>query len=153
VLDRRWIASHIPHQHRMCLLEAVMEWDEARVLCRATSHRDGDNPLRAHDRLGAACGIEYAAQAMAIHGALLASQGMAPRVGYLTSVREVELHVSRLDDLFDDLDIEAWLNAGDGNNVLYRFSVRAGQRELLRGRAAVMLDVDRTSRDALEPKT
>ena len=39
---------------------------------RASSHRAADNPLRAHGRLGAACGIEYAAQAMAVHGALLA---------------------------------------------------------------------------------
>ncbi len=137
----------------MCLLEAVLEWDGARVLCRATSHRDGDNPLRAHDRLGAACGIEYAAQAMAVHGALLASDSTAPRAGYLTSVRDVALRVSRLDDLFEDLDVEAWLNTGDGNNVLYRFSVRAGQRELLCGRAAVMLDNGRTARDAVEPKT
>ena len=34
-----------------------------------------DNPLRSHGRLGAASGIEYAAQAMALHGALA---GAAP---------------------------------------------------------------------------
>ena len=29
-----------------------------------------DHPLRAHGRLGVACGVELAAQAMAVHGAL-----------------------------------------------------------------------------------
>ncbi len=146
-LDRTWIASRIPHKHRMCLLDGVVEWGEARVVCRATSHRDVDNPLRAHGRLGVACGIEYAAQAMAVHGALLAAEGAPPRIGYLTSVREVALHASRLDDVVEDLEIEALRHSGDGNNILYRFSVRAGHRALLDGRAAVVLDTDRLARD------
>ena len=152
-LDRAWIASRIPHKHRMCLLESVVEWDEVRVVCRATSHRDADNPLRAHGRLGVACGIEYAAQAMSVHGALLTPEGAPPRIGYLTSVREVALHVSRLDDVVADLEIEALRNAGDGNSVLYRFTVRADRRELLRGRAAVVLDAGRFARDLAEGET
>ena len=146
-LDRIWIASRSPHQHRMCLLDGVVQWNEARVVCRATSHRDFDNPLRAHGRLGVACGIEYAAQAMAVHGALLAVESATPRMGYLTSVREVALYASRLDDVVADLEIEALRHFGDGNNVLYRFTVRADHRELLCGRAAVVLDTDRLARD------
>jgi predicted hotdog family 3-hydroxylacyl-ACP dehydratase len=146
MLDRAWIASHIPHKHRMCLLDYVVEWDEGRIVCRATSHRDPDNPLRSRGQLGAACGIEYAAQAMAVHGALLAAEGAPPRTGYLTSVREVALHASRLDDVVADLEIEALRHAGDGNNIVYRFMVRADRRELLSGRAAVVLDSDRLVR-------
>jgi predicted hotdog family 3-hydroxylacyl-ACP dehydratase len=146
-LDRTWIASHIPHQHRMCLLDGVVEWDEARVVCRATSHRDADNPLRAHGRLGVACGIEYAAQAMAVHGALLTAEGAPPRIGYLTSVRDVALHASRLDEVVADLEIEALRHSGDGNNAIYRFTVRADHRELLCGRATVVLDAGRFARD------
>lgn len=71
--DHAWIAAHIPHQGDMCLLDRVVKWDEQRIQCQAGSHRLGDNPLRSRDRLSAACGIEYAAQAMAVHGALLAS--------------------------------------------------------------------------------
>jgi predicted hotdog family 3-hydroxylacyl-ACP dehydratase len=151
-LDRAWIASHIPHQYRMCLLDGVVEWDEARGVCRATSHRDADNPLRAHGRRGGACGIEYAAQAMAVHGALLTAEGASPRMGYLTSVREVALHASRLDDVVADLEIEALRHAGDGNNVAYRFTVRADHRELLCGRATVVLDADRLARGLAEGK-
>ena len=75
MLDRAWIAAHIPHQGSMCLLDAVREWSGEAITCTASSHTDPANPLRADGRLGAANGIEYAAQAMAIHGALLAGDG------------------------------------------------------------------------------
>ena len=86
-LDHGWIAAHIPHQGSMCLLDRVLEWSGQRIVCDALSHTDPLNPLRAAARLGAANGVEYAAQAMAVHGALLAPTGAAPTQGYLTSVR------------------------------------------------------------------
>lgn len=140
MLDHAWIAAHIPHQGDMCLLDAVVDWSENAISCRAISHTDPANPLRAADRLGAATGIEYAAQAMAIHGALLAGQDDAPRQGYLTSVRSVTLHVDRLDDLSGPLDIQAERLSGDANNILYQFSVGHAGRCLIEGRAAVVLD-------------
>lgn len=140
VLDRDWIAAHIPHQGSMCLLNATVGWSETAISCRATSHTDPANPLRAEGRLGAAAGIEYAAQAMAIHGALLAHADEQPRQGYLTSVRGVTLHVARLDDLPGELDVSAERLSGDGNNILYQFSLSHAGRCLLEGRAAVVLD-------------
>ncbi|MDD4881794.1 MAG: 3-hydroxylacyl-ACP dehydratase, partial [Gallionellaceae bacterium] len=62
-LDRDWLLGHIPHQGSMCLLERIDAWDSQHIRCTASSHRAPDNPLRGHGRLGAACGIEYAAQA------------------------------------------------------------------------------------------
>lgn len=140
MLDRAAIAARIPHRDAMCLLDQALEWTAERIRCRAASHRRADNPLRAEGRLGAACGIEYAAQAMALHGALLAAEATEPRQGYLASVRGVELHVARLDDIEDDLEIEAERLSGDERNVLYRFAVSAAGRPLLAGRAAVILD-------------
>lgn len=139
------IARRIPHQGSMCLLERVSAWDTQQIRCEASSHRDSDNPLRAHGRLGAACGIEYAAQAMAVHGALLAESGagaasLGPTLGYLASVRGVTLHVDRLDDLSDALSIHAERLSGDSTTILYSFTVHAGRRLLLGGRAAVILD-------------
>ena len=140
MLDHAWIAAHIPHQGDMCLLGAVTEWSEISITCRTTSHTDPANPLRADGRLGAANGIEYAAQAMAIHGALLANADDSPRQGYLTSVRSVSLHVARLDDLPGELDVQAERLSGDANNILYQFSLSHGGRCLIEGRAAVVLD-------------
>lgn len=139
MLDRVAIAARIPHQGSMCLLDAVLAWDSGQIHCRASSHRQPDNPLRAAARLGAACGIEYAAQAMAVHGALLAPEGAPPRPGYLASVRSVQLAVDRLDDLPQDLDIVAERLSGDENNILYHFRVEHAGDLLLSGRAAVML--------------
>jgi len=140
VLDHAWIAAHIPHQGNMCLLDAVVDWSENAISCRAIGHSDPANPLRAEGRLGAANGIEYAAQAMAIHGALLAGQDDAPRQGYLTSVRSVALHVDRLDDLAGPLAVQAERLSGDANTILYQFSVGHAGRCLLEGRAAVVID-------------
>lgn len=140
-LDKHWIAARIPHQGSMCLLERVESWDEQRVRAIAASHRAADNPLRAHGRLAAACGIEYAAQAMAVHGALTAQQDR-PRAGFLASVRGATLHVGRLDDIEDDLVVEIERFSGDGNNVLYDFTVSAAGKTLVEGRAAVIINAD-----------
>lgn len=131
----------------MCLLDRVEDFDEQRICCRAHSHRAAGNPLRAHGRLGAACGIEYAAQAMAVHGALLAptvdtmgTKNTPARAGYLVSLRDTRLYVSRLDDIAADLTIEAVCVTRNSNHILYQFSVRAESCLLLEGRAAVVLD-------------
>lgn len=136
------IAARIPHQGRMCLLDRVQAWDEDLIHCRATSHRDADNPLREPSGLPATSGIEYAAQAMALHGALVASATSAPRVGFLASVRSVTLHVGRLDTIADDLDIRAERVTGDDHSILYTFAVEAAGKPLVSGRAAVVLDAD-----------
>jgi len=147
VLDRAWIAAHIPHQGDMCLLDAVHEWSAEAITCTASSHTDPANPLRADGRLGAANGIEYAAQAMAIHGALLAGNAGQPRQGYLTSVRGVTMHAARLDDLPGELIVQAERLSGDANNILYQFSVSHADRCLLEGRAAVVLDASTLSKE------
>ena len=140
MLDRAWIAAHIPHQGTMCLLHAVLEWDERRIVCEALSHTLADNPLRADGRLGAATGVEYAAQAMAVHGGLLAPEGTPPTQGYLTSVRSLALHVPRLDDLAGPLRISAERLSGDARLILYQFHIHHHDHCVLEGRASVVLD-------------
>jgi predicted hotdog family 3-hydroxylacyl-ACP dehydratase len=140
-LDRAWIECHIPHQGAMCLLDEVLEWDPLRIRCRSSSHRSPDNPLRAHARLGSVCGIEYASQAMAVHSALLAPvAGAAPAIGYLGSLRNVALHVARLDRIDADLIASAARVSSDGRVALYEFALHAADQLLLSGRATVILD-------------
>lgn len=140
-LDRAWIAARIPHAGSMCLLDEVLTWSPEAIHCRSTSHHLADNPLRAAGRLGIANGIEYAAQAMAAHGALRAGADAAPRAGFLTSVREVRFHADRL-DCAEELDIHAECLNGDGNHLIYAFRIEAGGKALIEGRASVMLDAD-----------
>ncbi|WER50129.1 3-hydroxylacyl-ACP dehydratase [Cupriavidus sp. WKF15] len=125
----------------MCLLDSVIDWDADFIRCVATSHHSADNPLRAHGRLAAVCGVEYAAQAMAAHGAASQQGTQRPRMGYLASVRKLVLDVDRLDDIDGSLTIEAHRISGEGANVLYAFEVSGSGKRLLCGRAAVILDV------------
>lgn len=135
------IAALIPHQGRMNLLDAVLACTPQAISCRARSHRRADHPLRLDGTLPAPVGIEYAAQAMALHGALNARPGVRGRPGFLASARGVRLHVARLDDVAGDLLVQVDHLAGDERQALYRFALHdeAG-RVLLDGRATVVLD-------------
>ena len=148
-LDRRWIEEHIPHSGRMCLLDEVIEWDAAHIRCRSGTHRAADHPLRSAGRLGIACGIEYAAQAMAAHGALTAGALRAgaaharPAAGFLAGVRDLRLQVARFDDVEGDLMCSAALLAGDASTALYEFALESGPQRLLSGRATVIFDANK----------
>ena len=140
MLNHDWIASHIPHQGSMCLLHSVLQWSEQRIVCDATSHRAPEHPLRTYGRLGAVAGVEYAGQAMAVHGALLAPAASAIRQGYLTSVRGLMLYVDRLDTLSGPIRVSAERLSGDARLVLYRFELEHDGVCLMGGRASVVLD-------------
>lgn len=143
LIGREKIAGMIPHTGTMQLLDGVLSWDAARIRCLSRTHRDERNPLRCGGELPALCGIEYAAQAMALHGCLTGRAGARPRAGYLASVRDLVCHCIRLDDLEGDLVVEAEKLMGEDSHVIYAFEVRVGESEVLDGRAAVVLDADR----------
>ena len=139
-LNATQIAQLIPHQGNMCLLSGVTDFDPQSITCVAASHRLATNPLRENGLLHAICGVEYAAQAMAIHGALLSGQtDKRPRAGRLAGVRSLELKVHRLDDIGADLEIHAIQIMGDDNSMVYEFTVDAASRHLLKGKATVIL--------------
>ena len=129
----------LPHRGAMCLLDTVESHDDTRVVCRTASHRSATNPLRVDGRLPAAAAIEYAAQAMAAHGALAGGAGATP--GQLVAVRDVRLHTVWLDDVAEDLEIEATRLAAGAAGLVYAFVVQAGGRALAEGRATVMLGI------------
>lgn len=146
-LNRGWIESHIPHSGRMCLLDEVLEWETDRIRCASAGHRAADHPLRAHGRLGIACGIEIAAQTMAVHGALSAGDSSRrPRSGLLAGVRGVRMYAARLDEAQTDLLCEALRVAGDEGSALYDFELSSAGSTLMRGRATVVLDASGSRR-------
>ena len=139
-LDHAGIEACIPHRGRMCLLDRMTAWTDARIECVATGHRDAANPLRTRSGLLAGAAIEYAAQAMALHGALTASAaGAAASPGFLASARDVNLRVWRLDDLGGDLHVAADRVAADAGRILYAFTIRHEGAEIASGRVAVVL--------------
>jgi predicted hotdog family 3-hydroxylacyl-ACP dehydratase len=139
-MTRAQIAGLIPHGDAMCLLDGVVHWDADHILCTSRSHRAAGNPLRVAGRIPALSAIEYAAQAMAVHGGLAGKVGSRPRVGYLASLRDVECSRDSLEDLEGDLFVEARHVAGDGAHVIYQFRLRVGEVQVLHGQAMVVLD-------------
>ncbi len=137
MLDRAGIAACLPHAGRMCLLEEVICWDESGIRCRAVSHRDADNPLREAGGLAALAVIEYAAQAAAVHGALLHGRAVA-RGGVLASLKNVATARPWLHDLDEDLVIEATLLHRDPAGGIFDFNACAGATPVLSGQFTLM---------------
>jgi predicted hotdog family 3-hydroxylacyl-ACP dehydratase len=144
VVTRTEIGRLIPHGGAMSLLDGVLRWDAETIRCVARTHTRADNPLRAHGRLPAMCGIEYAAQAMAVHGGLSGILAARPKLGFIASVRDVSCLVDRLDEGDGDLVIDAEKVASNDLSVLYRFSLdlqtARGTVRAVQGSAAVLLD-------------
>jgi predicted hotdog family 3-hydroxylacyl-ACP dehydratase len=142
LLDRAAIAARVPHAGSMCLLDSVISWDEQRIECRATSHASPTHPLAHDGRLPATAAVEYAAQAMALHGRLVQEQAggaTAPRRGFLAALRSVRLHRRWIDPAAPPLTVRASRFAGDEVQVLYDFEVEAAG-PIAAGRAVVVLD-------------
>lgn len=140
LLDRQGILGLVPHQQAMCLWDQVLAYDEGSVLLCAHNHTDPAHPLRSRGRLGALALCEYGAQAMAVHGGLLArgASGGA-RSGVLVALRDVRLSVARIDDLDGALHGQAQLLASSAASQQYQFRILHGERELASGRAAAVL--------------
>lgn len=145
-LDHAGIAARIPHRGPMCLLARMTSWSNERIECVATNQGAADHPLRTRLGLLATASIEYAAQAMALHGALLASAaGTEASPGFLASARDVRLQAWRLDDLAGELFVAAERQAADGGRLLYGFTMHHAGREIASGRVAVVLNMMTTN--------
>jgi predicted hotdog family 3-hydroxylacyl-ACP dehydratase len=138
------IDTLLPHTGRMRLVDRIVSYDEQRIVCESDSHRVVDHPLADDGALSILCGLEYGAQVMAIHGALLdASTGPSrdrARHGYLVAASDLRWSVERLDQCAAPLSIEAVREFRSDNQVAYRFEIRASGTLLLSGRASVLLD-------------
>jgi predicted hotdog family 3-hydroxylacyl-ACP dehydratase len=150
LLDHAAIAARIPHADAMCLLDRVVSWDEDHIECTGDAHAGSagaPHPLADRGRLPATAAIEYAAQAMALHGSLLQERAAAanggrrepPRRGFLAGLRSVRLHCRWIAADRPALFVRVERFAGDDVQVLYDFEVRAGD-PVAQGRAVVVLD-------------
>ncbi len=133
-------ASLIPHAGTMCLLDAVCSWDEQRIHATSVGHARAANPLRGEHGLHAVHLAEYGAQAMALHGGLLArARGVdGVRPGRLVSLRDVQLFEEYVDQLDGQLDVHAECLFADDGGAQYVFRVEHRGRLLASGRATVI---------------
>ena len=109
------------HAGAMCLLDAVTQWDEARITC--SSHEPGaSHPLARGGVVPAIAAAEYAAQATAVHGALLDGAGQ-PRAGMLAKLMDVNLHSACFPPAGGAVTVSATLLSRSGGGCLYAFEV------------------------------
>jgi predicted hotdog family 3-hydroxylacyl-ACP dehydratase len=149
------IDTLLPHTGRMRLIDRIVSYDEQRIVCESDSHRVADHPLADDGVLSILCGLEYGAQAMAIHGGLLAAaqpKRTRARHGYLVAASDLRWFVARLDQCAAPLTIEAVSEFRSDNQVAYRFEIRAAATTLLTGSASVLLDAPILPRAASGPK-
>lgn len=127
----------LPHSGTMCLLEEVVGWDDSGILCTATSHASPDNPLREGAVLPLHNGIEYAAQAMAIHGHLCRREQLV-RVGYLALVSNVTMYCEHLHQCSGHIQVRAHQQIKDEDSCSYNFTLHHGTELLMQGTALVV---------------
>ena len=136
------IETLLPHAGRMRLIDRVVSYDGQTIVCESDSHRAADHPLAEAGVLSIVCGLEYGAQAMAIHGALLANGGSPAartRHGYLVAASDLRWTVERLDQCATPLVIKAISEFRTNSQVAYRFEISASSAVVLAGHASVLL--------------
>jgi predicted hotdog family 3-hydroxylacyl-ACP dehydratase len=121
----------------MCLLDRVLDWDERNIRCAAESHHEADHPLRERGGLPVWAGIEYAAQAAAVHGALLLA-ATQPRAGVLGKLRNVRPGCEWLDRIASPLVFGATLLHRDPSGGIYVFEAHGDGALLLQGQLTLM---------------
>lgn len=144
LLDAEAIYGLIPHRAAMRLLDTVTVHDETTAEARAVSHLAVDNPLRVDGYLATFQALEYAAQAIAVHGlATFAGGGKADAV-FIGAFRDVTLGTGPLDAVPGvPLDIALSLTAAVPGGWSYEFNVSVGTEgeliEMARGRVVVVV--------------
>lgn len=136
------IEQLLPHAPPMVLLDSIIEHSDEHIICQADSHLEADNPLRCDGQLSIYAGIEYAAQAMAVHTRLQAQTGGAPRKGIIAVASKLKAHAMWLDDTEQPLSVRADIIAQTSDSTLCAFVISADNRLLLQGQLTAMLMAD-----------
>jgi len=119
----------------MCLLDEVQSWDATRIVCLAAAPT-ADHPLARGPTVSAIVAVEYAAQAAAVHGALLDGEAR-PRPGMLAKLTDVELAELVLGRAGGKLVVNAELLSRADSGCMYRFEVVEQRVCIARGRLTV----------------
>jgi predicted hotdog family 3-hydroxylacyl-ACP dehydratase len=143
-MARHWPLDHadfehlLPHAGAMCLLARVVACDATIIRCEANNHADPANPLRNARGLPVTAGVEYAAQAMALHAALQNEGGGPIQSGAIAVLSDVRWSTDFLHDVAGPLSVEATLLAATGGGRQYSFAVGPrGAEPLITGAVVV----------------
>ena len=134
-IDRAGISRLVPQRGEMCLLDAVVSWDETHISCLAAAP-EPTHPLARGGQVPAIAAVEYAAQATAVHGCLL-DGGSTPRAGMLAKLGDVHLHADCIPGAGEALNVRAERLSLLPAGCLYAFEVSSGSYPIAGGRLMV----------------
>lgn len=134
-LNKSDIIALIPHSGNMCLIDQVMSWDHHHICCCSRSHLDLSNPLLEDKKLSAIHLLEYGAQVMAIHGGLLSKHAVP---GFLAAIRNAKIHCDTVQNIQDDLIINATAIGQSAAGAIYEFQVSCNKDILIEARATII---------------
>jgi predicted hotdog family 3-hydroxylacyl-ACP dehydratase len=139
-IDKEAIRRLIPHSGTMCLLDGVTFWDAETIECVSMTHLARDNPLRVEGRLLGVHLIEYGAQAIAVHGGLLAPvKNRSFRPGYLAAISDAHFYVDTLDSVSSGLNVVATALMRSDAGVVYTIELSSKENgTLVEARATVV---------------
>ena len=125
------IASLVPHQGLMCLIDQIIDHSPETIRCRAQVNHN-NHPLAQNGEIPSMVAIEYAAQACAIHGALIDNAGQS-KPGFLVKITNTELETQALSIDDGPLTIFAQRLGSTDQGCLYKFKVNTSLRCLAQG--------------------
>jgi predicted hotdog family 3-hydroxylacyl-ACP dehydratase len=134
-LTRGRIEQLVPQAGSMCLLDGVTQWDASSVACFAAAP-GASHPLLRDGALPAVAGCEYAAQATAVHGALVDGAD-TPRAGMLAKLADIHLHAPCFAQDEGAVQVRAELVSRMDSGCLYAFDVAQQGRPIVSGRLIV----------------
>ena len=126
------IAALIPHGKGMSMISEIVSWDANTIHCRSNRLAEASNPLCENGELSSIVLVEYAAQAAAIHGALLNSALGEQRPAYIGAVKNIELFMQQANNR-ESIDIHADCLMNNGAGAIYEVAIQQ-QTMLLRGK-------------------
>jgi len=141
-LNSQEIEQRLPHAGKMSLLDKVTYADRLTLSASAVSHLSSDNPLRFNHKLSSINGIEYAAQAMAIHGFLLSELKQteaSTKTGYIATIRNIDIFTPFFPETESVIKIEVKQLMSDTNGFTYQFHISDGKKTLISGKITVFL--------------
>ena len=130
-LNHADIERLLPHKGTMCFIDAVTDWDRETISCSAAAP-SAAHPLVRNGRVSALVAVEYAAQATALHGALL-DTATRPQAGMLATLRDVSLHGVWFPVNKNLLTIHAKLLSRTDGGCSYSFKVASDHQPIASG--------------------
>lgn len=130
-IGRKKIETLVPQTGTMCLLEIVESWDAINIVCQSSDSLS-NNPLLRDGKLPSTAAIEYAAQATALHGALL-DGGLNSKPGVLAKLTEISLQTEYIsvDNMPLRVSVEQLSRTSGG--CKYKFVVNGSQHAVASG--------------------